>query len=99
MLARLLPALFALAGTVVQMRLSLHQLSDTHGEAIQRKGAEDDLVKELPAWKRRKARRDFVRDREPDLHNKIKETWMHLWSWAFLSSAAAAVVVNELFQI
>lgn len=98
MFARLLTALLALGGTSIQMWLSLRQVAVNHREAIQRKGAEDDLVKELPLRKRRRARREFVRDREPELHYAIRQTWLHLWSWALLFAAAASAVTNELLD-
>lgn len=96
MLARLLTALFALAGTSVQMWLSLQDVAKNHRTAIQRKAAEDDLVSELPVLQRRRARREFVRDREPELHRSIRRTWLHLWSWALLVAASASAVGNEL---
>lgn len=96
MFARLLTALLALAGTSIQMWLSLRQVAFNHRTAIQRKGAEDDLIKELPFRKRRQARRDFIRDREPELQSAIRQTWLHLWSWALLFAAAASAVTNEL---
>ena len=96
MFARLLTALLALGGTSIQIWLSLRQVAVNHRGAIQRKGAEDDLVKELPFTKGRRARREFVRDREPELHRAIRQTWLHLWSWALPFAAAASTVTNEL---
>ena len=79
-------------------RAALSQVAQNHREAIRRKDAEDDLVKELPVLKRRRARREFIRDREPDLHRGIRRTWLHLRSWALLFAAAASVVTNELLE-
>lgn len=53
-------------------------------------------MKELPFTKRRRARREFVRDREPELHRSIRQTWLHLWLWGLLFAAAASTVTNEL---
>ncbi|WP_270888937.1 hypothetical protein [Pedococcus sp. 5OH_020] len=96
MFARLLTAPLALGGTSIQMWLSLRQVAVNHREAIRRKGAEEDLVKELPLKMRRRARREFVRDREPELHRAIRQTWLHLWSWGLLLAAAASAVTNVL---
>jgi hypothetical protein len=96
MLARLLTALLAFGGTSIQMWLTLQDVAKNHRTAIQRKAAEDDLVKELPRLQRWRTRRDFVRDREPELHREIRRTWLHLWSWALLFAASASAVTNEL---
>lgn len=57
MVARVLPALLALAGTAVQMWLSLRQVALSHRQAILRKDAEDELIKELIDTRRTSSRK------------------------------------------
>jgi len=96
MLNDLVPASFVLVGTLIQMRLSLQEVAISRREAIQHKVAEDQLVAELAWFRRRRARRDFIKDREPEVHRAIREAWLHVFAWALLFAAAATAIVNTI---
>ena len=94
MLNQLLPGLFVLTGTLIQMRLSLKEFAESRRDAIQHKIAEDELIAELSWFRRRQARRDFVRDRAPDVHRAIRDAWLHVFAWALLAAASVTAIFN-----
>jgi hypothetical protein len=96
MLNNLMVAMFVLAGTGLQMTLSLREIAGTKRKELQVKNAEDQLVAELPRMQRRAARRAFIRERAPEVHQAIRDAWLHVLAWALLFGAAAAASFDAL---
>lgn len=94
----LVPALFVLVATALQMFLSLREVATSRADALKRKRAEDELVAELPRAERAAARRDFVRDRDSRTNREIREAWAHVLAWALLFGASVTAVFNVVLD-
>lgn len=90
----LVTAALVLLGTGMQMYLALRDIARNYRAPLQHKVAEDELIGELPRLQRFRARREFIKEREPAVHAAIREAFVHLGSWSLLFAAAVTATFS-----
>lgn len=94
-------ALVALAGTALLMSTSLQDLRAARAPALEWWNTEDELIREIPRWRRlerRRLKRDLLGMREPGLNEEIRHISQVLAGWVLLFIGSASTAVDALLS-
>jgi len=83
-------------GTGLQMMLAVVHVRTAHRDALSWARAEDELIKEQPRRRRRRARKELATWRDPDTDRSLAYVDVMLLSWTLLVFASAAAAIASL---
>lgn len=89
-------AVFLVAGTAIQAFDALAEVRHTRGPAIEVWDTEEALLRELPWWRRPRARRVLLEMREPEIHRDLQHVNRVLRGWAAIFAASVLTLVHVL---
>jgi hypothetical protein len=84
-----------LIATAIQAWSSAVERGRANGEAVDWWNADDELVASEPPFRRRRARRFLVAERDEGLHPEIRRLQWTLGSWAALMVASGAAFMES----